>query len=330
GRNRGRRRERDGVRTQPHHRRRPRPPDGRGGRPERRPAAARARREGRRAGRPDREASQPRRRVPGRHRSLAARRRPLMTFLRDTGLVFWSQLRANLRNPVWVIIGLSQPVLYLVLFGPLLEGIGDSLGPGADPWLIFAPGLIMQIGLFAALFVGFALVDELRAGLIARQRVTPASRGALLLGRVCKDMTVLIVQASILTLVAAVFFGLRPNLVGVVLTLALVAVVAAGLACASYALALRTRSEDSLASVLNTVSVPALLLSGILLPMTIGPQWLQNIAAVNPLSHTVDAARALFRGDLGDQDVFVGAAVTLAFAIVLAVIGARTFARENA
>jgi len=253
-----------------------------------------------------------------------------MTFLRDTGLVFWSQLRANLRNPVWVIIGLSQPVLYLVLFGPLLEGIGDSLGPGDDPWLIFAPGLIMQIGLFAALFVGFAMVYELRAGVIERQRVTPASRGALLLGRVCKDMTVLIVQASILTLVAAVFFGLRPNLVGVVLTLALVAVVAAGLACASYALALRTRSEDSLASVLNTVSVPALLLSGILLPMTIGPQWLQNIAAVNPLSHTVDAARALFRGDLGDQDVFVGAAVTLAFAIVLAVIGARTFARENA
>ncbi|MDN5855320.1 MAG: ABC transporter permease, partial [Actinomycetia bacterium] len=56
-----------------------------------------------------------------------------MTFLRDTGLVFWAQLRSNLRNPVWVIIGLSQPVLYLVLFGPLLEGIGSGLGAGDDP-----------------------------------------------------------------------------------------------------------------------------------------------------------------------------------------------------
>lgn len=253
-----------------------------------------------------------------------------MTFLRDTRLVFWAQLRSNLRNPLWVIIGLSQPVLYLVLFGPLLEGIGDSLGPGDDPWLIFTPGLIMQIGLFGAMFVGFAMVYELRCGVIERQRVTPASRGALLLGRVCKDMVVLIVQASILMLVAIAFFGLRPNALGTVLTLALVAVVAAGLACASYALALRTRSEDSLASVLNTVSVPALLLSGILLPMTIGPQWLQNIAAVNPLSHTVDAARALFRGDFGDQDVFVGTAITLALAVLLAIVGARTFARENA
>ncbi len=253
-----------------------------------------------------------------------------MTFLHDTGIVFWAQLRANLRNPVWVIVGLSQPVLYLVLFGPLLDGIGHSFGGGDDTWLIFTPGLIMQVGLFGAMFVGFAMVYELRAGVIERQRVTPASRGALLLGRVGKDMTVLLVQASILTLVAVTFFGLRPDPLGMVLTLLLVAVVAAGLACASYALALRTRSEDSLASVLNTVSVPALLLSGILLPMTIGPQWLQNIAAINPLSHTVDAARALFRGDLGDSDVFVGSAVTVAFTIVLAIVGARTFARENA
>lgn len=248
----------------------------------------------------------------------------------DTGLIFWAQLRANLRNPLWVIIGLSQPVLYLVLFGPLLEGVGGSLGAGFDPWLIFTPGLVMQVGLFGAMFVGFSMVFELRAGVIERQRVTPASRGALLLGRVCKDMVVLVVQASILVLVAIAFFGLRPNPTGAVLTIALIAVVAAGLACASYALALATRSEDALASVLNTISVPALLLSGILLPMTIGPQWLQNIAAVNPRSHTVGAARALFRGDLGNSDVFVGSAVTVGLALVLAIVGARTFARENA
>lgn len=188
----------------------------------------------------------------------------------------------------------------------------------------------MQIGLFGALFVGFAMVYELRSGVIERQRVTPASRGALLLGRVCKDMVVLGVQATILVLVAVAFFGLRPNVLGTVCTVVLVAVVAAGLACASYAIALATRSEDALASVLNTISVPALLLSGILLPMTIGPQWLQNIAAVNPLSHTVDAARALFRGDFAASDVYVGSAITIALALVLAAIGVRTFARENA
>ena len=43
-----------------------------------------------------------------------------MTFVRDTLVVFRRQLRLSLRNPAWVIIALVQPLLYLVLFGPLL------------------------------------------------------------------------------------------------------------------------------------------------------------------------------------------------------------------
>lgn len=251
-------------------------------------------------------------------------------FLRETGLIFWSQLRSNLRNPVWLIIGLTQPILYLVLFGPLVKGITGSLGPGADPWKILTPALVIQLGLFGALFTGFGMVAEMRAGAIERQRVTPASRGALLLGRVLKDMVVLIVQALVLVAVAVAAFGLRPNLIGLVASLALIAVMAAGLASASYALALWARAEDTLASVLNSVSIPIMLLSGILLPMSVGPTWLRTISKINPFSHTVDAARALFRGDFANSQVYVGTTVTVAVAVALMIVGARSFARENA
>ena len=44
------------------------------------------------------------------------------------------------------------------------------------------------------------------------------------------------------------------------------------------------------------VSVPVLLLSGILLPMELAPRWLRTLAAINPFSHVVDGARAAFRG----------------------------------
>ena len=43
-----------------------------------------------------------------------------MSFIRDTLMVFRRQERLALRNPAWVIIGLTQPILYLALFGPLL------------------------------------------------------------------------------------------------------------------------------------------------------------------------------------------------------------------
>lgn len=253
-----------------------------------------------------------------------------MTFLRESGLIFSSQLRGNLRNPAWVLIGVFQPILYLVLFGPLVKGIAPSLGEGADPWKILTPALVIQVGLFGAMFAGFGIVAELRSGVVERQRVTPASRGALLVGRVLKDMVVLVVQALILVGVAMLAFDLRPDPLGLVLSVLLISVMAAGLASASYALGLWARSEPTLASVLNSISIPLMLLSGILLPMSVGPTWLQNIAKANPFSHTVDAARALFRGDFGANEVYLGTALTVGVALLLMVIGARSFARENA
>ncbi|MFX0575174.1 ABC transporter permease [Nocardia nepalensis] len=253
-----------------------------------------------------------------------------MRFMRETGLIFWSQLRANLRNPVWVLIGLSQPVLYLVLFGPLVKGIAPSLGTDSDPWELLTPALVIQTGLFGAIYVGFGIVAELRAGVVERQRVTPASRGALLTGRVLKDMVVLVVQALVLVGVAMAAFGVRPNPLGLVLSVLLIAVMAAGLAAASYALGLWAKSEDVLASMLNSLAVPLMLLSGILLPLSVGPSWLRTIGKVNPFSHTVDAARALFRGDFGASEVYLGTGLTLAVAAVAMWIGARGFTRENA
>ena len=80
------------------------------------------------------------------------------------------------------------------------------------------PGILVQLGIFGALFVGFGLIAEYRAGVIESQRVTPASRTALLLGRVLRDVVVLLVQGTLLVLVS-IPLGLRAPVLGVVLTL---------------------------------------------------------------------------------------------------------------
>ncbi len=52
----------------------------------------------------------------------------------ETLIVFQRQMRILLRNPVWVIFGLTQPILYLVLFGPLLKRVtGGGLGGDNSP-----------------------------------------------------------------------------------------------------------------------------------------------------------------------------------------------------
>lgn len=253
-----------------------------------------------------------------------------MKLLRDTWLVFGRYFGLFIRNPAWVAIGVLQPVLYLVLFAPLLKPLAGVPGfPAGGAYNVFVPGLLVQLGMFGAAGVGFSLISELRMGVIERLRVTPVSRVALLLGRALRDMLSILVQSLILILLSLPF-GLSIHPIGVVVVLALIALIGLLTASVAYAVALWVRNENSYAPIVFTSALPILLLSGVLLPLGFAPQWLRNIAAANPLSYAVDAARAVFIGHLGDPSVVKGVAVMLVLSIVAIVIGARAFGRAVA
>jgi ABC-2 type transport system permease protein len=255
-----------------------------------------------------------------------------LAFFGDTLLIFRRQLKLSVRNPAWVIIGLVQPILYLAFFGPLLARVasGGALGVPADnPYSFFVPGLLIQLGLFGAAFVGFSIIADWRAGVIERFRVTPVSRMALLAGRVLRDVLTLTVQAVVLVL-AGLAFGLRAPLVGVLIGLCFVAVVAVSLAAVSYAVGLLLKSEDALAPLLNMIMVPLMLLSGIMLPMTLGPQWLRDAAQATPFGYIINAMRDVFAGHYFNSVVAEGIAVSIGLAAVCLWLAGRAFAKENA
>jgi ABC-2 type transport system permease protein len=250
--------------------------------------------------------------------------------LRDTWLVFGRYWGLFIHNPVWVAIGVVQPLLYLILFAPLLSSIAKTSGfPSGGAYNVFVPGLLVQLGMFGAAGVGFSLIAELRMGVIERLRVTPVSRVSLLLGRALRDILSIVIQSLIL-IVLALPFGLSINPIGVVVVLALIALIGLLTASIAYAAALWLRSEDSYAPLIFTSSLPILLLSGVLLPLGLAPQWLRNIAAVNPLSYAVDAARAVFLGHLDDPSVVKGVALMAVLAILAIFLGARAFGRAVA
>jgi ABC-2 type transport system permease protein len=242
--------------------------------------------------------------------------------IRDTWLVFTRQCRLVLRNPVWVIVGIFQPLCFLLLFGPLLDRM-----PGVGGYEAFVPGLLIQLAMFGSMFVGFALIAELRGGVLERMRVTPVSRLALLLGRCARDIVSLLIQAVLLVLIALPF-GLRVEPANLALALAMLALIGLLFSAFSYGVALLVRSEDALAPLLNSLVIPLLLLSGILLPISLGPGWLRTIAKWNPFSWAVDAARALFAGHPGDPDVWKALVIVGVLAVAAATWSAREFARS--
>lgn len=253
-----------------------------------------------------------------------------MKLVRDIWLIYVRYFGLLIRNPAWVTIGVLQPVLYLVLFAPLLKSIASIPGfPPGGAYNVFVPGLLIQLGMFGAVSVGFSLIAELRFGVIERLRVTPVSRLAMLLGRALRDMTLLVIQSLILV-VLALPFGLNINAAGLVVILALIALIGLMMASISYAAALWLKSEDSFAPLIFTATLPVLLLSGVLLPMSLAPSWLRTIADLNPLSYAVDAARAIFNNHLADASVARGVAIIAALAVVAASLAARQFGRAVA
>jgi ABC-2 type transport system permease protein len=228
-----------------------------------------------------------------------------------------------------MVMGIIQPILYLSLFAPLLIPFSGKAGfPEGSSWQFYVPGLLVQLGLFGTTFAGFGLIGEWRMGIFERMRVTPVSRLALLLGRVFRDVLVLVLQSLVL-IAAAIAFGLRAPVGGILVGLVFVILLAIAMASLSYAAALTVKSEYAFAPLLNLFCVPLLLLTGILLPMTLAPTWLNTLSRLNPLRYLLDAMREVFLGRYLNETVLVGSVVAVIVAAGAVAIGARTFRREN-
>ena len=247
-----------------------------------------------------------------------------MRMLHDTRLMFVRNMQHTLRSPVFVFVSMFQPLMYLLLFMPLLNGLGGVPGlPAGKTVDVFIPGLLVLQALFGTAFVGFSLIDDIRTGVIERFLVTPMKRPAILLGRVLRDAVVLLLQCVLITLVALPF-GLSVNLGGFSLSLLLYAMIGVTMASISYGFALIFKIEDPLAPTLNTITLPVSLLSGIILPLALAPIWLQDLAKINPFSYAVNATRDLFAGNFLSVGIVEGFVVIGILAILVFLWGLRS------
>ncbi|GGQ33865.1 transport permease protein [Streptomyces griseomycini] len=247
--------------------------------------------------------------------------------LHDTALIYGRYMCQSLRSRFALLFGVLTPLLYLLFFGPLLTGL--PLGGRGDSWQVLVPGLLLQLALFGASFAGFMIILEKDQGIVERMRVTPVSRLALLLGRVLREATVFVLQAVLLVL-AAVAMGLRAPLPGVLIGFGFVALLTVALASLSYALAMRVRTPQEFGPTVNALTVPSMLLSGLMLPMTLGPAWLDVLSHLMPFRHLVDAVRDAYVGSYATAHVLYGALVAVGLAVLAVTVGTRVFRTAGA
>jgi ABC-2 type transport system permease protein len=254
----------------------------------------------------------------------------LAPFALQTGLFFRRKLLETLRQPVWIITGLTTPVLYLALFAPLLRSLagGPAFAPG-HVLDVFVPGVMVLIAFGAGMGAGWPVIWELDSGVIERLRVTPASRLALLLGTVLRDIVMFAVPGVLVIAVGAAL-GYHVHWGGLGLLFALLALLTAACSATSSALGLNLKRIGSLAAVVTGAQLPLTLLAGILLPLSLGPAWLSVLGHVNPLYYAVQGARSLAAGTVATAAVGVGFLVMAAIAALALWWGTRAYQRAMA
>jgi len=253
-----------------------------------------------------------------------------MTLAVESGLFFRRKMLESLRQPAWIIMGLTTPLLYLALFTPLLNSLAG--GPGFPPGHVldvFVPGVLVLIAFGAGMGAGWPVIWELDTGVIERLRVTPASRLAILLGTVLRDIVMFLVP-GVVVIVVADAIGFHAHWGGLLLLLVLLSLLTAACSATSSALGLVLKQIGSLAAVVTGTQLPLTLLSGILLPLSLGPAWLRVLGHLNPMFYAVEAARDLAAGTVGSAQVALGFGVTAAAAAAALWWGTRAYQRAMA
>jgi ABC-2 type transport system permease protein len=234
-----------------------------------------------------------------------------MKVARDIALLFQRYLRQLLRNPVWLVVGFSTPILYLALFTPLLRHLAGSGGlPTGNVLDLFLPGILSLLAFASGMGPGFSTIFELKAGVIERFRVTPASRFAILTGPILATMVLMFVFDAVVVAIGY-GFGFSVHWAGLVVLAVLLALLLTIMAAFAIATALITKDISGFAAIANGINLPVLLLAGVLLPISLGPAWMRVIAHFNPLYYLVQASRVLAGGTLAN------AAVWQAFAVLV-------------
>jgi ABC-2 type transport system permease protein len=251
-----------------------------------------------------------------------------MDLLRDTWYLFLRLVRATLRMPVFVIISIVQPILWVLLFGQLFGAVTSIQGFGASSYVQFlAPGISIMTALFGAAYSGMGILGDIDRGVLDRLLATPVSRGALIAARILHSAAQVILQALIILGVAALL-GARPHggLAGIGVVLLAASLLGAAFAAFSNALALLARRQELVIAVMNFVVLPMTFLSSMIMSRNLMPGWIKSASRFNPVNWAVTAARDGFEGrNPGELVICLG--LLAGFALVCAVLSTGAFGR---
>lgn len=241
-------------------------------------------------------------------------------------------LRTSFADVKLTVLGLAQPVILLLLFSQVFAGVGALPGiadyGGYVNFLV--PATLVNIALTVAIGSGAGLLTEMYNGVLGRFRVLPISMLAVLTARTLGDVVRLGAQLVIVEIAAVLLLGFRPvgGILGLAAATGLCLVAGWGLSWVFVALCAWARKPETLQAVGFIAIFPLMFSSTAYMPASTLPDWLRLVAAVNPLTYTIEATRALVLARPLGWSLVVAVGLAVAIGAFGAAASARAMSSE--
>ena len=218
-----------------------------------------------------------------------------MRVVSHTWFMIVRQSRNLMREPIWILLLLIQPMVWLLLYGQLFKNVTRLGGFGTTSYITFlAPAIVVMNSFFGATWSGMAMVSDIDRKFVERFLATPVARISLVLSQIVRSALTAAIQAVVI-LVVALALGVRVHtgVAGWLVVLLVAMLVNAAFAGFSQGLALLTRRDATMITLANFIGLPLLFISSTLIARSQMPGWMQTAASFNPVDWGVKASRAV-------------------------------------
>jgi daunorubicin resistance ABC transporter membrane protein len=211
------------------------------------------------------------------------------------GVLWRRDLIRFFRQPSRLVGALAQPVIFWGVIGSGMSATFRMPGSGEGYLRFFYPGVVLMVVLFAAIFTTLSVIEDRHAGFLQAVLAGPASRGAVVIGKVLGSSSVALSQAALFLLLAplAGFPFLSVNWPVLLAALWLAAV---GLAALGFAVAWLVDNVQGYHAIQMTLLVPLWIVSGAMFPSSPDHPVLAAVMRANPIAYAVSAARRALSG----------------------------------
>jgi ABC transporter DrrB family efflux protein len=205
-----------------------------------------------------------------------------------------------LRLPSLLVFSTVQPVMFVLLFVYVFGGaIGAALPKGVSYKDYLMPGIFVQTVIFGSVQTGVGLSDDLAKGMIDRFRSLPMARSAVLAGRTLSDTVRNVFVVLLITAVGlAIGFRFHGTFIESIAALGLAVLFGLSFSWISAFIGMSVRDPEAAQAAGFIWVFPLIFASSAFVPIYTMPMWLQTIARNNPITHIINAIRALVLGNL--------------------------------